>query len=355
MKKALIITAAVAGTLLLGGCDKANNQTASSTPAPAAPEPAVAQTAPTPPPPPPVEEAAPAPAPITVGGDTSAVVNGKPISKLQVDARIAEVQQRQGANGVPEEKIIDELVSRELLRQEAEQQHLTKDPANAARVENALRMALSQMDAENYVKNAAVSDEEVKKEYETRINAMKLTEYKASHILVDSEASAKDILAKLAKGEKFDALAKKLSKDPGSKVNGGDLGWFNPQQMVPEFSQAVAALKNGETTQTPVKTQFGFHIIRRDDSRDQAPPPFDDVKNQIRSMLQTQKLQQHIAELNASAKIERAAPPAKPEAPTAAPAAPQAEPVKPATPAEAAAEKQPAAQPVQEAPKQPAQ
>lgn len=288
MKQCSLIAAAIAGALVLGGCnDNAGGKTASSS--------------------------------MPTAENAAAVVNGQPISKAAVQALTAEIRQKRGGQGVPEDKIIDELISRELLKQEAEKQNLTQEPANAGRIENSQRMLLSQIAAENFVKNATVSDEDVKKEYDQRVGEMKLTEYKARHILVETEAAAKDILKKLQKGEKFEDLAKKFSKDPGSKNSGGDLGWFNPQQMVAPFANAVAALKNGETTSAPVQTQFGWHIIRREGSRDQPPPPFDEVKDQIRGMLQTQKLQQHIADLRGAATIERMTPPAKAEeAPAAA-------------------------------------
>lgn len=234
-----------------------------------------------------------------------AVVNGRPISRAAVDILSAELAQRRGDNGISEEKIIDELIKRELLRQEAEAQQLTNDPKYAARVENADRMVLSQIAAEHFINSAAISDEDLKKEYDQRVGSMKLTEYKARHILVDTEQAAKDVIKRLQKGEKFADIAKKVSKDPGSKGSGGDLGWFNPQQMVPPFANAVVALKNGELTQTPVQTQFGWHVIVREDSRDQPPPPFDAVKDQLRSMMQTQRLQQHIGELKNKAKIEQ--------------------------------------------------
>lgn len=234
-----------------------------------------------------------------------AVVNGRPISRAAVDILSAELAQRRGDNGISEEKIIDELIKRELLRQEAEAQRLTNDPKYAARVENADRMVLSQIAAEHFINSAAISDEDLKKEYDQRVGSMKLTEYKARHILVDTEQAAKDVIKRLQKGEKFADIAKKVSKDPGSKGSGGDLGWFNPQQMVPPFANAVVALKNGELTQTPVQTQFGWHVILREDSRDQPPPPFDAVKDQLRSMMQTQRLQQHIGELKNKAKIEQ--------------------------------------------------
>jgi len=253
-------------------------------------------------------------APAPVQADPIAVVNGKPISKAALDAMSSELSMRRGGN-IPGEKLVEQMIQREALRQEAESLNLTKDPKYAARLENAQRMALSQIAVENFMATANVSDEEIKKEYDQRTASMKATEYKARHILVNSEKEAKDVIAKLKKGQKFEALAKKLSKDPGSKANGGDLGWFNPQQMVPPFSQAVVALKNGEMTETPVQSQFGWHVILREDARDQPPPPFDAVKDQFKSMLQSQKLQAHIAELMAKAKVENHYQPPTPPAP----------------------------------------
>ena len=194
------------------------------------------------------------------------------------------------------------------------------NPKLAARIENAERMMLSQAAAEAFIETAQVSDEEAKKEYDQEVGAMQNTEYRARHILVDSEAEAKDIIAKLAKGEKFEALAKKYSKDPGSKDKGGELGWFNPKQMVESFSKAVMALNNGDTTQAPVQSQFGWHVINREESRDQPPAPFDAVKDQLKGMLQTKKLQDKIGDLQSKAKIERKLPAA-----SASPAAPAAD------------------------------
>lgn len=292
MKQRSMIAAAVASILLFGGCNKQGEN---------------AQSGMTP----------------SLGSKTEvkpenaiATVNGEPISKSSLEVMTAELEQRR-AGKVPEDKLIDDLITRELLKQEADKQKLASDPANAARIEFATRNLLAQLDVENFVKNVQISDEDARKEYDQRIAAMKQTEYKAAHILVDNEATAKEIIAKLEKGAKFEELAKKFSKDPGSKQNGGELGWFAGQQMVAPFTEAVASLKNGEYTKTPVQTQFGWHIIQREDSREQKPPAFDDVKEQIRSMLKTQKLQQHVAELKAAAKIDRPTP-----APTPVPAEP---------------------------------
>jgi peptidyl-prolyl cis-trans isomerase C len=245
---------------------------------------------------------------------------------------------------------------------------MLKDPKFAAKIENAQRMMLSQAAAEEFISSVKVTDEELKKEYDERVGPMKTAEYKAKHILVETEQAAKDIIAKLGKGESFDALAKKFSKDPGSKDKGGDLGWFSPQQMVQPFSDAVIALKNGETTQQPVQSQFGWHVIQREESREQQPPPFDAVKDQLRSMVQTKKLQQHITDLQTKAKVENKLPPkpapapaptkpAQPAAPAPAakPAAPAAaKPAVPVAPAPAAKPAAPASKPTAPAPAKPA-
>jgi peptidyl-prolyl cis-trans isomerase C len=255
--------------------------------------------------------------------DIAATVNNVIITRDAVAAMKADIAQRRHGNAddIPDEKIAEELVSRELLKQEAEKNGLLKDPKLAAEAENAARITLSQIDAENFVKTVVISDDEVKQEYEQRIKANQTKEYKARHILVENETEAKNIIEKLEKGAKFDELAKKLSKDPGSKANGGDLGWFSPQQMVPAFSEAVAALADGETTKQPVQSQFGWHVIQREASRDQEPAPFDQVKDQLKNMMQAQKLQQHLAELRKAATIEMKIAPKAPEVVPQQPAA----------------------------------
>lgn len=297
--KALCI-AAVASVLLLNGCDKQTEKAEkiAGVPAPSA-----------------AAEAKPTPE------NTALIINGKPISRAYLQSIMAEMGQRNMGQPIPEDKVVDGLIARELLKQEAEKQNLAKDPAVQTKIENATRDALIQAAVENFRKTATVSEEELKKEYDTRVAALKGTEYKARHILLETEEAAKDVLVKLQKGGKFEELAKKLSKDPSAKQNGGELGWFNPQGYVKEFSEAVEKLKNGETTAAPVKSQFGWHVIQREDSREQAPPEFDKVKEQFRNMLVSQKLQKHVEELKNSAKIERLADPAKKDA-AAKPATP---------------------------------
>jgi peptidyl-prolyl cis-trans isomerase C len=331
------LIAAISSVLWVAGCSNPNNAT-TNTPfpakAPAAPQPSKTTPGSS-------QTVTPAPTP----ENTVALVNGQPISKKAIESWMTEISQHRGAANVSEEKVIDEMIKREVLRQEAAAQQLSKEPNNAARMENAERLALSQFAVEKFVKDSQISEEELKKEYEQRIGTAKKTEYKARHILVETEEAAKDVIKKLQKGEKFADLAKKLSKDPGSKTNGGDLGWFNPQQMVQPFANAVASLKNGELTQTPVQTQFGWHVIQLDDSREQTPPPFDAVKDQLRGMLQNQRLQQHITELMGKYKIERLQQPKPEEKPTAdadleagTPASSTHEPAKPETKPEASDE-----------------
>lgn len=253
-------------------------------------------------------------------GNVVAFINGTPISKKAVEILAADLAQRRGATKVPEEKIIEELIKREVLRQDAVALHLDQQADNAARIDNAMRMVLSQIAAESYSESATITDADIQASYDQQVLANKQTEYKASHILVETEKQARDLIKKLEKGDKFADLAKKHSKDPGSKNSGGDLGWFNPQQMVAPFSAAVTAMANGEFSHEPVQTQFGWHVIQREDARDQAPPPLEAVKDQLRSMLKAQRLQQHIADLMAKAKIERTQAPAEAKPAEAAPA-----------------------------------
>ena len=237
--------------------------------------------------------------------DAVATVNGKPISKNALRSLIGEIEKQNNDEKVPEDKAADALISRELLRQEAEKKGLQKSATVQGRLENVTRDVLAQAAVENFRKSVNVSEEDIRKEYDSRVAGADMTEYKAQHILLETEQEANDVLASLKKkGVKFADLAKKLSKDPSAKQNGGDIGWFNPQQMVPEFSAAVAGLKNGETAAAPVQSKFGWHVIKREDSRKQEPPAFDAVKDQIRNMLVGQKIQQHVEELKAAAKIE---------------------------------------------------
>jgi peptidyl-prolyl cis-trans isomerase C len=155
----------------------------------------------------------------------------------------------------------------------------------------------------DYVKTHPISEEQIKKEYTEITAKLGNKEYKARHVLVETEDQAKAIIAKLKKGEKIEDLAKE-SKDPGSKDRGGDLGWANPASFVPPFSAAMTKLEKGKFTETPVKSDFGWHVIQLDDVRELKLPPMEEAKGQIAQQLQQRMVQKHIDELRAKAKVE---------------------------------------------------
>jgi len=156
----------------------------------------------------------------------------------------------------------------------------------------------------DYQKKNPVTDEEIKAEYDKFVAANAGKEYKASHILVEKEDEAKAIIAEINKGAKFEDIAKKQSKDPGSGAHGGNLDWATPASYVPEFTEAMIKLEKGKMTQEPVKSQFGWHVIRLDDVRDAQLPKLEDVKPQIAQQLEQQKLAKFQADLRAKAKVE---------------------------------------------------
>ena len=156
----------------------------------------------------------------------------------------------------------------------------------------------------DYQKTNPVTDADIQAEYDRFVATNGGKEYRARHILVEKEDEAKAIIASLKKGGKFDEIAKKQSKDPGSGANGGDLDWANAGSYVPEFSGALVKLKKGQTTDAPVKTQFGWHVIRLEDVRDAQLPKLEEVKPQIAQQLQQQKLAKFQEDLRGKAKIE---------------------------------------------------
>ncbi|NJA07296.1 peptidylprolyl isomerase [Methylococcaceae bacterium WWC4] len=264
------------------------------------------------------QEAAPA-APTVSKADAVASVNGTYIGKKTLETLEKEISERSQGQSFPKEQLLEELIQRELLIQLAVQKQLDKSPEVMERLATIRNSLLSQAALQDYLKSNPVSDEEIKAEYDSKM-ANAGNEYKASHILVKTEDEAKKLIAELDKGGNFAELAKKNSIDPmGSE--GGDLGWFTADRMVPPFSEAVVALENGKYTKQPVQTQFGWHVIFREDSRAVTPPPFDAVKEQLRPMLQRQKAQAMIENLRKSAKVEIMLPPEpakQPEAPQAA-------------------------------------
>ena len=251
------------------------------------------------------QAAAPA-APAAPAAEVAATVDGTPITKAQLDG----IMQQQAAQGMPDspesrKMVVDNLALQILVAKEAVTKGLDKTPEVAGSLEMARQSILANAFVKDYIKTATVSDEALKAEYEAFKAKSGGNEYKARHILVKTEEEAKDIIAKIKKDIKaFDGLAKAKSMDPGSKANGGDLGWFNPAGMVPEFGAAVAKLEKGKFTEVPVKTQYGYHVILLDDSRATAVPSLEEVKANLTQQLQQKNLKKMLDEVKAKAKIE---------------------------------------------------
>jgi len=234
-----------------------------------------------------------------------AIVNGKPVPKARVDALAAQLV-KAGRPVTPEMQgqLKDEVVTREVFMQEAQKRGLDGSDDFKAQMELARQTLLIRELFADYQKNNPVTDADIQAEYDKFVAANTGKEYRARHILVEKEDEAKTIISSLKKGGKFEDIAKKQSKDPGSGANGGDLDWANAASYVPEFSGALTKLKKGQTTDAPVKTQFGWHVIRLDDVRDAQLPKLEEVKPQIAQQLQQQKLAKFQEDLRGKAKIE---------------------------------------------------
>jgi len=234
-----------------------------------------------------------------------AIVNGKAVPKSRVDA-LEQQLARSGRPVTPEIKgqIREEVIAREVFMQEAEKLGLSSTDDFKVQMELARQALLIRELFADYQKKNPITDADLKGEYDKFAAANGGKEYKARHILVEKEDEAKAIIASLKKGGKFEEIAKKQSKDPGSGANGGDLDWANPGSYVPEFSQAMAKLNKGQLTDTPVKTQFGYHVIRVDDIRTAQLPPFEELKPQIAQQMQQQKLAAFQQGLREKAKVE---------------------------------------------------
>jgi peptidyl-prolyl cis-trans isomerase C len=233
------------------------------------------------------------------------VVNGVTIPQSRFDAMTRELTV-QGQPDTPDRAnaIKEELINREVLAQAAARRGLDKDPEVAAQMDMARQAVLVRALFEREMKANPVTDEQLQKQYETFKASMGTNEYKVRHILVDKEDDAKAIIAELNKGGDFAKLAKEKSKDPGSKDNGGDLDWGPSARYVKPFADAVTSMQKGQTTQVPVKTDFGYHVIRLDDVRPLQVPPFAEMKEQFKQRAQQQAIQKLVADLRSKAKVE---------------------------------------------------
>ncbi len=233
-----------------------------------------------------------------------ATVNGVAVPKALFDYFIKErIQQGAPDNEQVRKSATNELVNRELILQDATRKGLTENADLKARIELSRQFLIVRAYAEDLFKTHPITDEALKADYENLKDRLGDREYKARHILVGQEAEAKDILARLKQGEKFEDLAK-VSKDSGSRDRGGDLGWNAPASYVKPFADALVKLQKGKHTETPVQTQFGWHLIQLDDARPMKTPTFDEIKPRLLQRAQQLMLENAVVELRAKAKIE---------------------------------------------------
>ena len=234
-----------------------------------------------------------------------AIVNGKPVPSARVDA----LAQQLSATGRPvtdevRAQLKEEVILREIFMQEAMKRGVANSPEYKQQMELARQTILIRAMFADWQKQNPVTDADIKAEYDKFVSANAGKEFRARHILVEKEDEAKAIIAAIKGGAKFEDLAKQKSKDPGSGANGGDLDWANAASYVTEFSEAMVKLDKGQMTETPVKSQFGWHIIRVDDIRQAKLPSFEDIKPQISQQMQQQKLAEFQKSLREKAKIQ---------------------------------------------------
>jgi len=233
-----------------------------------------------------------------------ASVNGKPIPAARVESTVRQFTS-QGQPDTPQLRamIKDELINREILVQEAGKKQLDKTAAVREQMENMRQAILIRALKDDFLSKHPISEADMKAEYDRVKTLMGDKEYHARHILVNSEAEAKNIISQLNGGAKFEDLAKQ-SKDPGSAAKGGDLDWNSPAKFVQPFSDAMIKLSKGEITLVPVKSQFGYHVIKLEDVRPLQFPAYDDIKPRIEQNLQEKKLQAYQKSLREKAKVK---------------------------------------------------
>lgn len=236
--------------------------------------------------------------------DPVAVVNDVPISKALYESYAQQRQAQLGNVSTPQarETLVNELVIQELLVQQANDMNLSDNEQIATQLKIMERNLLAEAAVRKMLEENGPSESDVETAYETNKKAMD-KEYKASHILVDSEDKAKELIEELEGGAEFAELAKTNSSD-SSAAQGGDLGWFTTNMMVPAFSESVSELDKGNYTETPVQTQFGWHVIKLDDVRDTEPPTLENMRPEIMQRLQGQAINDYLVKLRSDADIE---------------------------------------------------
>lgn len=234
--------------------------------------------------------------------ETVKTVNGTPIDSAVLDVYIANRVNKPLPQVTPEEReaLTAELTDIYLLSTQDSARDLEKNPEVAAQLELQKRGVLAQAAAEQFLSANQPSEEEIQAEYEAQVKLAPTQQFKARHILVETQAAAQEAIQKLDGGADFQELAKESSTGP-SAASGGDLGWFSPNQMVKPFADAVAALEDGAYTKEPVQTEFGWHVILREDSRATEPPTLASVRDVVTQSVQQKKFQAHLDQLRQNA------------------------------------------------------
>ena len=238
-------------------------------------------------------------------GEVLARINGTPITRAEVQSFMAQKQQP-----VSEEQALQELINVELLYQQAKKAGVNKDPQVQLEVKRTTEGVIASNYLKKFLDELDIGEDALKARYEEEIKKAMADkkEYKARHILLKSKEDAEDVIRQLDQGADFAELAKKRSTGPSGK-NGGDLGWFEPEQMVQPFSDAAVRLEPGSYSKTPVKTQFGWHVILLEDTRPVEPPSFESLRQQLATQMAAEALRKHMDELRQQAKIEKTAKP----------------------------------------------
>jgi peptidyl-prolyl cis-trans isomerase C len=236
-----------------------------------------------------------------------ASVNGETITEKDYEDYLRARQSQQPP--IPDKDkemkvVLDEMVNRVLLVQNAVDQKVDQELDVYFQIKRQRENVLARAMLRKYLKDSPISDEDVQKRFDQETEKANKNEYRARHILVRSEEEAQDIITQLKKGANFNTLAQKKSIDVRSGKQGGDLGWFSQDVIVPEFFNAVTAMKKGEISQVPVKSDFGFHIIKFEGSRPRKMPTFDQAKGNIRQMVQQERVDALVKSLKDKGKIK---------------------------------------------------
>jgi len=293
----------------------------------------------------PKDQNTPASATVSDTSPVVATVNGTPITQRMFALYQQQRHSRRPSDPTSQDRdaVLDEIINLELARQAGVQEGLDQKPDVLLQIDQQRRAVIAAAAIQHQLQANPVSDADLKKIYDDNVGDGK--EYKARHILVEDQQQARDLIAELDKGADFSELAKQHSTGPSGKT-GGELGWFSASQMVKPFSAALADMEKGSYSKEPVQTQFGWHVIILDDTRESTVPSFEQVKTQLQMMAQNQRVQDYVASLRSNASIEILQPSAPAAADTApAPAAEDTTPAPAAedtTPAPAAEDSAPA-------------